>query len=343
MCNHKRRAVIYSPVSCLLNPNAINRGYGGADSHIYLMNDALVQAGYHVTIYAHVTVKTKKENTDWIPFRLYDSPECDIFIQQRKPDAPFINAKKKIYMLHDDIDAPVMSSATSIFFSYFDTIIFLSKYQLMRFISVFPEINQEKCIILKNGVQHQKKEECQKRYASFIYASTPFRGLPVLAKIWKKILIKYPVASLNIFSSMKLYDMEDADLPFMNLYAALKRMNGVTYHGCKPQTEVIKYMKKSQILLYPNTFPETFCNVVYEARSCFTPIITTRLGSLPEVVEKAGILVQGSAYTSEYQDQMLNSIDIMLDPKKYLEFQSYCYPIKDLDTWKKEFIEVVET
>ena len=88
----------------------------------------------------------------------------------------------------------------------------------------------------------------------------------------------YPDAKLHIYSSMKIYDGDHDEIHFEELYRRLKTLKGVIYYGSKPQTEVLTQMKKCKMLLYPNTFPETYCNVLMEARACKTPFITSDKG-----------------------------------------------------------------
>ena len=91
-------------------------------------------------------------------------------------------------------------------------------------------------------------------------------------------------------------------------------------------------MKTCYALLYPNTYPETFCNVIMEARASKTPFVTSDKGALKETGGWAGLYIKGNPYTEEYQLRFLDRVYSLIDNKElYNDLVSHCDSIR---TWK---------
>ncbi|MHA1505887.1 MAG: glycosyltransferase family 4 protein [Candidatus Asgardarchaeia archaeon] len=67
----------------------------------------------------------------------------------------------------------------------------------------------------------------------------------------------------------------------------------VSYLGYVPNSKVIMYMKASDIVLVPSIYGEAFGVVIIEAMACGKPVIGTKVGGIPEIIEhmKSGLLV----------------------------------------------------
>jgi len=328
------KIIIFSPTSTKLAPTSLkDRPLGGADQALLRMIYALGKV-HEVTAYIPVKKETKINELIFRPFQdLFNIKEdCDLFIHYRKCYAipNTVTAKAKVFYSQDDIDSPCFAGIPETYFNLYDKLIVLSKYHKEQIKKQF-KISDDKIIIIGNGANERKKVE--KESLNFIYASTPFRGLVVLAKMWRKILKKFPKAKLHIFSSMAIYDGEIHDqLYFNQLYAKLKTIKGIIYHGSVKQYKVLEYMDRATLLLYPNTFPETYCNVIMESRACRTPFITSDKGALKETGEKAGIYIKGNPYSSEYQEEFLKKVfETVTNQTKYDKLKLKCYPIR---TWR---------
>ena len=120
------------------------------------------------------------------------------------------------------------------------------------------------------------------------------------------------------------------------------RFKNLIYHGSVLQEEMLKVMHSSFMLLYPNTYPETYCNVIMEARACRTPFITTDLGSLKETGGHAGCFISGDARSPEYLKTFLETLDsIIADPKIYKDLQNNCYPIRSIKDYQKDLLNEI--
>jgi glycosyltransferase involved in cell wall biosynthesis len=82
----------------------------------------------------------------------------------------------------------------------------------------------------------------------------------------------------------------------------------VSFHGLQPKESVAALMREAGFLVLPS-LGETFSVVVAEALACGLPVVATRVGGVPELVdEQSGLLVEpGSA------DALRAGIERMLD------------------------------
>lgn len=117
---------------------------------------------------------------------------------------------------------------------------------------------------------------------------------------------------LDFIDSLTLLNMEDyqynvaivgaeADLSLIELQAILdkkKLSNKVTYHGPKYGNEKYMILNRSDILVFPTKMQhETFGLVLLEAMQFRVPVITTKVGAIPAIIDdgKTGYLVDKNA------------------------------------------------
>jgi glycosyltransferase involved in cell wall biosynthesis len=114
------------------------------------------------------------------------------------------------------------------------------------------------------------------------YTSTPFRGLNVVLSVFPEVRAEFPTAELAVYSSMKVYQQEEAGDAFASLYQWCRAEPGVRYVGSLAQPRLAEELKGVAILAYPNTFAETSCIAVMEALAAGLFVVTADLGALPE-------------------------------------------------------------
>lgn len=345
--------IIFAPTSTKLTPNFYkDNAIGGADNTFLRMCEILGKEN-NLKVYGNFSKEYSVKKITYKPYMAIfteDNMKCDYFIQYRKVWAipNNIEAKYKIFYSQDTADTPAFNGAgDGKVFNIYDKIIVLSTFHKNNLKDKF-FISEEKFIIIGNATERPKETikeilEMKKDKLEFIYCSTPFRGLIPLMRMWKKIKEKLPNAILHIYSSMKIYGSSPLDeAQFKGVYDTLKGMEGVIYHSSKPRSEVLKQMKKSTALLYPNTYPETYCNVIMEARSCLTPFITSNLGSLKETGFKAGFYIDGSAYTEEYQNNFISSLMFLINEKVLNLKRKECYPLRLWEDYEKDILGVIK-
>ncbi len=342
------KIIVFSPTSTNLRLEG-DQPLGGADSVLLKMIESLAE---HHEVEAYIPIKKEIEGeyrgASCYPFMdLFDGEkECDIIIHNRKvfPIPNTIKYKKSVFYTQDTNDTPCFKGLKGKrnALDFYSKIWVLSESHKQNMKEAF-DIPDEKFLIIGNF--SPAIEAVEKVPLQFVYASTPFRGLDVLLKAWLQIVEKYPTAKLHIFSSMAIYGAEELDdLHFGKMFADMKggRFKNLIFHGSVPQEEMLKVMNQSFMLLYPNTYPETYCNVIMEARACRTPFITTDLGSLKETGGLAGCFISGDARSPEYLKTFLETLDsIIADPKIYKDLQNNCYPIRSIKDYQKDLLNEI--
>ena len=124
-----------------------------------------------------------------------------------------------------------------------------------------------------------------------VYTSTPFRGLDVLLSLFHEVRWEHRDDTLDVYSSMKVYQQDEADDPYRRLYECCRKLPGARHMGSVSQTELAAALRRASVLSYPNTFAETSCIAVMEAMAAGLYVLTSDLGALGETTLGLGELV----------------------------------------------------
>ena len=111
-----------------------------------------------------------------------------------------------------------------------------------------------------------------REYALFVGRLSAEKGVRTLLAAWKKL----PHIPLII-----LGDGPEAAA----FRAAAKQLDNVKFVGTVPHTEVVGYMRRARYLVVPSEWYENLSLVILEAFACGTPVIATKIGALPEVID----------------------------------------------------------
>ena len=254
--------------------------------------------------------------------------------------------RNKVYCLNQhDINQPAiqcMKNFTTI--AGIDQMIFVSHWQKREYQKAFgwPE---NRSIVLKNAMapsfQLLPRPYLEHKELALVYTSTPFRGLDRLVlTIFPNLRKTYPELKLHVFSSMKVYQVDDKDDVYHNLYLACKVTDGIEYHGSVSQTELAKYVHQSLIFAYPNTFRETSCISAIEAMAAGCFVVCSRLGALEETTAGFASLVDPGDDAS-FEAEIRRIIDRYLERDESLEqhLQNQVKWIKGYYTWKRRASE----
>jgi glycosyltransferase involved in cell wall biosynthesis len=81
------------------------------------------------------------------------------------------------------------------------------------------------------------------------------------------------------------------------LRSAAENLQGVEFSGQRPHADAIRVLARSRALALPSLSYEVFPRVVAEAYSVGVPVIASRIGALPEIVEdgRTGLLVEAGS------------------------------------------------
>ncbi|MFC1562217.1 glycosyltransferase [candidate division KSB1 bacterium] len=296
-----------------------SRGLGGSESALYYIAKHLAAAGYTVRVFNNCEQPGTYEGVeyrDMVDFFIFNRwNSASVFISSRsfKPLFFNVNAKVKVIWLHDmpnvayldDYDFNALNLPEIRFFT-------LSEFQTDAW-QDFLGIGRDHFYITRNGFDPAKfrsRDRRRKRH-KLMYSSRPVRGLEILLKVFPEIKKAVPEAELHLFTyALSEYDNE------IKPYLGALDQPGVFLRGTVPQEELAEEMAESRLLLYPSIFKETSCIAAIQAQASGLPVVTSRVGALPETIEDGvgGIIVDGDPYSRDYQDRFIEeAVRLMQD------------------------------
>jgi glycosyltransferase involved in cell wall biosynthesis len=109
---------------------------------------------------------------------------------------------------------------------------------------------------------------------------------------------------------MLLYGNHQQDEYFKKIYEDIEKDESIHYERVLTNEEVVDLMAKTDLMIYPNSFPETFCNAVNEALFVGCPVITTKSGNLQALVGEGvnGFLIEGDPLSKEYAEKFVEKV-----------------------------------
>lgn len=146
----------------------------------------------------------------------------------------------------------------------------------------------------------------------FVGRISPEKGVHVLIDAFNKVVSRYPQVQLKLVGSetalVPWYTLDREDPQIQNLrpyYQGSYRSHlqnrltstaasSVFFLGKVPHFELFEYYQQADIFIFPSVWNEAFGMPIVEAMSMGLPVIATRGGAFPELVEdeKTGLLVE---------------------------------------------------
>lgn len=261
------------------------------------------------------------------------SRDCNPFIGGRPP------SKQTALWFHD---MPQEGSLSIENLHNIDKLLFVSDFQRKSYREYYKrqllgDLRDEfdkKSVITSNGVEEKffiGKEDIKSIKGKCIYASTPFRGLDILLSVWPKIKKKVPHATLHLFTGMSIYNQEEYPETQKILEIAKKMQKfDVFLIGPVTKDRLAEEMLSSELLLYPNTYLETYCITIAENLYANRKVLTSNMGALSDFKNKGMInYIDGDPYSDEYMNEFIDmAISILTDDSKYP------IPKVNIPTWK---------
>lgn len=341
-----KKTIIFYNEATFSGDELERRGVGGAETCIIHLAREFYKQGHNVRIYSDCLRPARYNGVWYIHYKEFENDVrslmhgVDLLIVSRQHKFvlanPNFKPKQKILWAHDMAEDPIWDEF-NVTAPLYDKVVMLSEFHKKELLLRFPNIESKTdFVVIGNGVDpNLYKDKLPKVKGRCIYSSTPFRGLDVLLEMWPKIRKRVPHAELYIFSSIKVYGEQYDDSPWDHLFTAAKQMEGVVYHGGIPQHRLAQEQMKSELLLYPNTFKETYCITAAECQTAGTPVITTKLGALPETVKRGcGVLIGTDPHMIVYQQRFINVVvELLTDDKKLDSMRQEC--LKHDFSWTK--------
>ena len=172
----------------------------------------------------------------------------------------------------------------------------------------------------------------------------PDKGVHLYVEVIKLIASKYPDWSFGLIGSYKLGENNITDYYAQNVISKFKEIgNQAKFFGFKDQNFVQKKMKTASIIIIPSLWQEPFGLVASEAMSNGISIIASKVGGIPEIVKRNGILIKNinkQKLKNELEKLMGNSDKIkMLQKLSWNNFEhSSKKSSKNLDNYRKRIL-----
>ena len=212
------------------------------------------------------------------------------------------------------------------------------------------EVLKDKFFSTRNGVHLYSKETdlTIKDKNTFVYNASVTKGMmPLVKHIWPRIKSQIPQAKLIVIGGFykfkDWYDEQEQDWIKLSTDSSNEILD-ITFTGVITQQEISKILQKSNFMLYPAEFPETFGISSLESLCYNTPIITCRFGALEETaLEKACYLIDYAIkpnslfpnINSNEQIEKFVELTVKAYNDSYLhqQKQNYCDIVKEVAGW----------
>ncbi len=276
---------------------------GGSETAALNMAAALKRLGFDVTLITNQT----------------DLPghQCDIFISLRLWQVfadGHLPGRLNYLWVHDDANQPLVDpledqTLAQQVYNACDGVMVLSHYQQQRWMNTL-HLPVGKIFLTTNGISLSRFATASpvpltSRQPWAYYASTPWRGLEPLLKLWPIIKDAVPEAQLHVYSSMKVYNPSIQNDKNGELYRLAHQLPGVHYHGSVGQAELRHMAQQCRALAFPSTFPETSCIVAMEAMAAGAVVVGTALGALPETAWHNPLIPLSKGWTERWAFELI--------------------------------------
>jgi glycosyltransferase involved in cell wall biosynthesis len=323
--NKSMKIAIYNNGIVFDGGTPANQPLGGSESSIVYMARELVRAGHTVSVYCNCTRPGLYEGVAYIHYHQFFSDHraspWDSVIAFRSFDPMLLGrlAPRMIFWTGDADDQPCLEHFEHpVMQQNVDLVFCVSQWHRESFIRRFG-LPAQKVIATRNGFSPELIPPAGPRDVfRSAYTSTPFRGLDILLDVFPTIRQQVPTATLDVFSSMKVYGWsDDRD---REMYGALYKASeqpGVQWRGSVRQPDLMHHLSRTGLLLYPNTFNETSCIAAIEAQASGCVVITSARAALRETVVngETGLCIEGEPRTTEYKKAFVEAaVGVLTNP-----------------------------
>lgn len=184
------------------------------------------------------------------------------------------------------------------------------------------KVPREKITVTYYGIHERFRVLNQKKYSNtlknkynlhepyILYVGTlePHKNVPALIRAYAKVREKMPKIKL-VLVGKKAWKLTQT-------FKTIKELNlegHVIFTGYVPDEDLPMFYNGAEVFVFPSKY-EGFGFPPIEAMACGCPVITTKGGSLPEIVGDAGILVDPNDITG-----LVKSIELVLKDRALRE------------------------
>jgi len=248
-----------------------------------------------------------------------------------------------LWMHHFVNQKEAANLASKDFINKLDWIVYNSNWNLEKHIYQF-KVPENKCLVIKNAIEKINFEEKPKNKINLIYHTTPWRGLVLLLKVFKKLNLEN--VELNVCSSTKIYGKKFDNALGKNyekIFNECKDTKNVNYYDFLHNNKIIDLLKKMHIFSYPSVWHETSCIAAIESMAAGCEVVTTNLGALFETCSPFGTFVNFDRnfdnLEKKYSKILLNRIQNFWSEENQKKLQLQRDTINATYSWETRSIE----
>jgi len=292
---------------------------GGSESAVVYLARELSRRGHEVTVYTH----GQPGSFEMVSYRPVQElqisiPTCDVFIASRWVDvlSAVPASIYQILWLHDMPSGRPLDRVAH-------RIVALTRTHASAW-GFAPR--QEGVSIIGDGVDLTLFAGDEERDRNrLLWISNPDRGLYLASKIFlDEIHPRWPDLELHVFGRYATYGWPaTAERMFLPTPEMLKGEH-IFLHEPLPRLGLARELMKAWALWYPTYWPETFCMAALEAQAAGTPVITSHVGALAEVVE-------GGIITNDF----LNAVSQLRNYSRWKKLSQLGRDLAEQFSWAK--------
>jgi glycosyltransferase involved in cell wall biosynthesis len=200
--------------------------------------------------------------------------------------------------------------------------------------------------VLYNGVDRKiNKMPKKNREVIFVGRLVPEKGIHIYIDAIEKIFEKFPLWKFSVIGSPYLGSSSKDTQFAKNQYTKFKKIGKQAHFtGFLNPEKVCQKMEKASIIVIPSLWEEPFGLVVAEAMANGIAIIASKVGGIPEIIEKNGILIKdisAEKLAKELSKMMTNNLNIVKYQKlawQNFKLSSNASSMK-LDKYREQILE----
>ena len=294
------RIAMLAPIAWRTPP----RAYGPWELVTSLLTEALVAKGIDVTLFATADAITSAKLEAVVPAPYEEDPSVDAKVWEYRHLSHLFGQADRFDIIHNQADFPAHAFAPLLDTPIVTTIHGFGSERILPMYEPF-----DACVhyvAISETDRHPRL-----RYAATIHHGIDVDSFPFDATGAERLLFFGRIhPDKGVMEAVEA--ARAAGLP-LDLYGVLQDRvyydgavapllgEGAVYHGPVGGAERLAALGRARALLHLVNFEEPFGLSVVEAMACGTPVIATRRGSMPELIEDGvnGFLVDGVAQAAE--------------------------------------------
>ena len=276
------------------NPDiAKEKGIGGSEEAVIHISKRLAKLGGNVTVYNNCGHEEKiYDGVIYKPFWAWNYRDKQDVVILWRANVRFadynINSEKVIIDLHDVMpEGEFINRLPKIY-----KIFVKSKFHR----SLFPNIPDDKFVVVPNGIEPEKFEQDIKRDNNLlINTSSPDRGLNCLVDLFSEVKKQIPEARLKWAYGWKVFDVIHAGnsqmVEWKKQLVEKMKFAGVEELGRIGHDDIAKLYQEAGIFAYPSEFAEIDCISLSKAMAAGAIPVTTDFSAMGEKQGHGGYFI----------------------------------------------------